>query len=83
MLSPRYFRYPAQVLGCLRNSFLTVIACKDVGMANGGINGEIPIHLVPVDLRMPNSEFDIVLDRFSESLSVLRKGEPHSIEGDE
>ncbi len=49
-------------------------------MANGGYVSEIPIHLVPVDLRMPNSEFDVLLDRHLDSLSVLRRGEPHSLD---
>jgi hypothetical protein len=58
-----FLRAPAQVLGCLRPGFLTVIVGHGLGMANGGIPHEIPMDLVPFDLRMPNSAFTVVLDR--------------------
>jgi hypothetical protein len=32
-------------------------------MADGGIPHEVPMDLVPLDLRMPNSEFTVVIDR--------------------
>lgn len=76
--SPRYYRYPAQVLGCLATGEITVILCAGVGLANRGRNVELPAHLIPVDLRMPNSEFDVLLDRHSGSFSkVLRKAESY------
>ena len=54
---------PAKVLACLRPGYLTVFVGHGLGMANGGIPHEVPMDLVPFDLRMPNSEFTVVLDR--------------------
>lgn len=37
---------------------------------------ELPIHRIPMNLSMPNSKFDILLDRASGDLiAVLRKNE--------
>lgn len=75
--SPRYYRYPAQVLGCLASGKITVTLCPGVGLADGGVNTELPAHLIPTDLRMPNSEFDVLFDRHLGSITkVLRKDEP-------
>ena len=72
---PRYWRYPARVLGCLRNGEITVIVCPGMGMVDGGTPTEIPIHMIPIDLRMPNSEFDLLFDRaIGDFTKVLRKG---------
>jgi hypothetical protein len=74
----KYWRYPARVLGCLRNGEITVILCDGIGLANGGSSAELPIHMIPVDLRMPNSEFYVLLDRASGCfVKVLRKDEPY------
>jgi hypothetical protein len=56
-------RAPAKVLGCLRPGYLTVSLGYGLGMANGGAPGDVPMDLVPFDLRMPNSEFTVVIDR--------------------
>ncbi len=54
---------PAKVLACLRPGYLTVFVGYGLGMADGGMPHDIPMDLVPFDLRMPNSEFTLVLDR--------------------
>lgn len=54
---------PARVCACLRLGYLTVFIGYGLGMADGGIPHDIAIDLVPFDLRMPNSEFTVVLDR--------------------
>jgi hypothetical protein len=61
----KYWRYPAIVLGCLQKGEITVILCFNQGLADGGKTIELPMHLIPIDLRMPNSEFDVLLDRES------------------
>jgi hypothetical protein len=72
----RYRCYPAKVLGCLRNGEITLILCPGIGLADGGQRSEIPIHAVPVDLRIPNSEFDVLQDGVSGNfVKVLRKDE--------
>ncbi|WP_404784745.1 hypothetical protein [Altericista sp. CCNU0014] len=71
-----YWRYPARVLGCLRNGEITVILCAGIGLADGGRQTELPIYMIPFDLRIPNSEFDVLLDRVSGCfVRVLRKDE--------
>ncbi len=54
---------PAKVLGCLRPGYLTIVVGHELGRADGGVPNEIPMDLVPFDLRMPNSEFTVVMDR--------------------
>ncbi|MEA5570495.1 hypothetical protein [Calothrix sp. UHCC 0171] len=72
----KYWRYPATVLGCLRNGEITVILCAGIGLADGGKRAQLPIHIIPLDLRMPNSKFDVLLERASGSfVKVLRKDE--------
>jgi hypothetical protein len=63
---------PVKVLGCLRPGYLTVIVGQGLTMADGGIPYDVPVDLVPLDLRMPNSEFTVVLDR---TVGVERLGE--------
>ncbi len=72
ILEPQYWQYPAQVLGCLRDGEITVILCPGIDDAE---TIELPIHMIPSHLRMPNSEFDIQLDRVTGCfIKVLQKG---------
>jgi hypothetical protein len=67
---------PARVLACLRPGYLTVLVGSGYGMADGGIPHELPMDLMPFDLRMPNSEFTVLLDRASgRFIGVEREGE--------
>jgi hypothetical protein len=66
---------PVKMLACLRPGCLTVFVGYGLGMENGGIPTDVPMDLVPVDLRMPNSEFTVVLDRTSgQFIAVERHG---------
>ena len=49
-----------RVLGCLTSGYLKVIIGCDRGMLDGGIVRDIPVHLIPFSLRMPNSKFHLV-----------------------
>lgn len=69
----QFLRAPAIVLGCLNTGTITVIICPGNGHVNGGVHTVLAVELIPFDLRMPNSEFDVVLDRYSGELSVLRR----------
>ena len=67
---------PVRVLACLRTNWLTVILCPEQGLADGGIPIEIESRLIPFDLRMPNSEFFLLMrEDTSEIAQVLRIGE--------
>jgi hypothetical protein len=75
-------RVPARVLACLSRTHITVILHPDVGLADGGVEIVIPIEVVPLDLRMPNSEFDMLFDAQAWAYTkVVRKGEA-AAEGD-
>ncbi len=54
-------RLPTRVIGCLRPGFPRVHIGPGIGLLDGGVPTEIPVGLVPGDLRMPNSEFTVVL----------------------
>jgi hypothetical protein len=56
-------RMAASVVGSLRANFITIILGPDFGQLDGGTPTEMPINLVPFDLRLPNGEFIVVLDR--------------------
>lgn len=68
----RYLVSPAKVLGCLRTGKLTVILFQGVGFVNGGLVTEISIDLVPLELRMPNSQFDLQRQRSLGSNRLLQ-----------
>lgn len=69
-------RAPARVLARLSRNTITVILYPGVGLADGGSKILIPIEAVPPDLRMPNSEFDVIFDRQAWGYTrVVRKGD--------
>ncbi len=72
----RYQRLPVKVLGCLHDREITIILLPRNGFVDGGIIEVIPVDMIPVELRMPNSEFDVLRDRVSgEFVKLLRKGD--------
>ena len=68
-----YTRSHARVLGCLNSGEITVILAPGHGIF---LLELIPMGWIPIDLRMPNSEFDILM-KFpgGERIGVLRKDE--------
>jgi hypothetical protein len=74
-LPENILKAPAKVLACIRPGYLTAFVGYGLGMADGGIPQDIPMDLVPFDLRMPNSEFTVVVDRRNgQFISVERRG---------
>jgi hypothetical protein len=68
-----YVRIPARVLGCLNTGKVTAIL--SIGFGNF-YPTPIDIDWIPVDLRMPNSEFDILVKaQGGEWIRILRKDE--------
>jgi hypothetical protein len=71
--SSSYARIPARVLGCLRGGEITISLFPGHGIV---VTQAIQTHLVPETLRMPNSEFDVVVrNPDAEIIRVLRCGE--------
>jgi hypothetical protein len=60
----------ARVIGCLTPGCVDVILGPSVGMLNGGVPTTLPINIVPIELRMPNTEFTVVFDRASKFVAV-------------
>jgi hypothetical protein len=68
-----YVRVPARVLGCLNSGEITAIFSPGHGLVYAR---PIPIDWIPFDLRIPNSEFDMLI-KFPgvENIRILRKDE--------
>ncbi|WP_417387921.1 hypothetical protein [Gimesia sp.] len=56
------YRFPAKVLASLRPGYLTVFIGYGQGLADGGAPHEVPLDDIPFDLRLPNSEFTVIID---------------------
>ncbi|MEH1997788.1 MAG: hypothetical protein V7L00_03260 [Nostoc sp.] len=68
-----YVRVPARVLGCLRGGQITVILFPGHGLV---LTEPIQTYLIPENLRMPNSEFDVLFKHPGrEMIRVLRHDE--------
>lgn len=60
--SPTILKTRARVLGYVSPNYLRIIMAPGVGLADGGIHNDLPLELVPPELRIPNSEFFVYLD---------------------
>ena len=60
--SPIRLKAHARVLGHVSPNYLRIIIAPGVGLADGGIHNDLPLELVPPDLRIPNAEFFVYLD---------------------
>jgi hypothetical protein len=60
-----YDKVAAIVFGCLRAGELQLIVLPGVGHANGGIPFTVPVEVVPFELRMPNTQLWIKVERNS------------------
>ena len=71
---PNISRVYARVFAYLRSGELVITLLPGSGLANGGINWTVPLELVPPDLRMPNSECDVLISD-GRVLGVVRRDE--------
>jgi hypothetical protein len=62
-------RVPAQVLACLVPGAVRIILLPGVGHVDGGAPRDVPVELVPLALRMPNTRLWLQLD---EEMNILR-----------
>jgi hypothetical protein len=73
---PNEIRIRAKVLGCLHDGYLQVIVGYGCGLLDGGVPREIPMDVVPIDLRMPNSAFYIIQDRSRPEITRIERMAP-------
>ncbi len=66
----RNTRVRVRVVGCINDNAITIEVVRPGLMTIVPLR--IPMHLVPVDLREPNSEFDLRLDDDGQIAEVLR-----------
>jgi hypothetical protein len=66
-------RVPAAVFGCFLPHELRIILFPGVGLANGGAERNVPIELVPFELRLPNSLLWVQLDDSMEVVRIWRR----------
>jgi hypothetical protein len=53
---------PATVMAVLTRTSIKIVLLPGVGMADGGIPVDIPIDLVPFELRIPNSLLTVTVN---------------------
>lgn len=63
-------RVPAEVFACLTLGEMRIMVLPGVGLANGGAPWDIPMSLVPFELRLPNTPIWVQFD--DEMKSIVR-----------
>jgi hypothetical protein len=68
-------RVPAEVFCCLIAGEMRIILCPGIGLAQGGAPRDIPMDLIPFDLRVPNTHLWVQLDDDMNIVRVWRRVE--------
>ena len=86
-MAPRYppewlERVPAEVFACLVPGEIRILIAPGLGHANGGAPHDVPLSIVPPELRMPNTPLWVELSNEMAVLRVWRRerSEPQSAE---
>ena len=66
-------RVPAEVFACLLPGELRITVLPGNGHVNGGAPWDIPVNLIPPELRMPNTHLWLQLDDDMKILRVWRR----------
>ena len=61
--------YPVRVLACLTTDRITVHVHPGQGLADGGVPVEVETSLIPIDLRMPNSQLLLLMRKDTSELA--------------
>jgi hypothetical protein len=69
-------RIPAEVFACLIPGEMLIILLPGVGLANGGAQRDVPMDLIPFELRVPNARLWVQMDEhMREVVRVWRREE--------
>jgi hypothetical protein len=60
---PEVTRVRSRVIGCLQDGFVTVLLGAGLGQLDGGIPTPVAAGMLPAQLRIPNTELDVVIRR--------------------
>jgi hypothetical protein len=74
----RLDRVPAVVFACLLPGELRIVVHPGLGLANGGVQWDVPAGVIPPELRMPNTPLWLQLDDGMNIVRVWRREEPLS-----
>ena len=66
---------PAVVFACLLPGELRIIVRPGAGLADGGVPWNVPVELIPPELRMPNTPLWLELDERMNIRQVWRRDE--------
>jgi len=65
----------AEVCGPIGNSEMRILLLPGVGQVDGGVPCDIPMEIVPLELRVPNTSLWVELDEQLEVTRVWRREE--------
>ena len=60
---PEISRVRSRVVGCLQDGFVTVLLGAGLGQLDGGIPTPVAAAMFPAQLRIPNTELYVVIQR--------------------
>lgn len=66
-------KLPGRVFACLRTGEIQIALLPGVGLADGGIPYDVPLEIVPFELRAPNTEVWLRLDKRGQIVEVWRR----------
>jgi hypothetical protein len=61
MMTDRIYDVPARVMYMPTRDTVKILLAPGQGMVDGGVSADIPLELVPVDLRIPNKELLVTI----------------------
>ena len=70
-----WMRVPGEVFACLQSGELRITLLPGVGLAQGGAQRDVPVELVPAELRLPNTKLWVQLNDTFEVESVSARNE--------
>jgi len=73
-----YQQVPGIVFGCLRAGELRLTVLPGVGLAYGGAPYDVPVQLVPAELRMPNTTVWVQFDQAMKIVRVWSREQEHA-----
>jgi hypothetical protein len=69
---------PGVVFARLTDDSIRIVLFPGLGQADGGIPIDVPIEVIPPDLRMPNTGLEVVLERASKRVLTVRRQDPET-----